>query len=221
MSSSCRWRVGVGLASCMLLVPSTCNFTCLPLIFSFPLLNRDLFLKGNATHFFASCFYESSSPKHQKVTLGSFWIFHKSAEIFASQGAPPVSTTPVANLPPVSTTPESELERKIYLYVNSTAQRCPNKIMKPFLITAFFHLPQVSTTQVVYLKLQIFERIRNGLWETDSWKNLKLKISWTCPFKLQIWSEKGELRSKKTFSFNFPGVKILLKYFSYKVVKIG
>jgi hypothetical protein len=26
-------------------------------------------------------------------------------EIFASQGAPPVSTTPVANLPPVSTTP--------------------------------------------------------------------------------------------------------------------
>ena len=29
----------------------------------------------------------------------------KFAEIFASQGAPPVSTTPVANLPAVSTTP--------------------------------------------------------------------------------------------------------------------
>jgi hypothetical protein len=28
----------------------------------------------------------------------------KFAEIFASQGAPPVSTTPVANLPPVSRT---------------------------------------------------------------------------------------------------------------------
>ncbi len=26
-------------------------------------------------------------------------------EIFASEGAPPLSTTPVANLPPVSTTP--------------------------------------------------------------------------------------------------------------------
>jgi hypothetical protein len=31
-------------------------------------------------------------------------FFKKFAEIFASQGEPPVSTTPVANLPPVSTT---------------------------------------------------------------------------------------------------------------------
>jgi hypothetical protein len=34
-----------------------------------------------------------------------FKFFRKFAEIFASQGAPPVSTTPVANLPPVSATP--------------------------------------------------------------------------------------------------------------------
>jgi hypothetical protein len=33
-----------------------------------------------------------------------FEFFRKFAEIFASQGAPPVSTTPVANLPPVSIT---------------------------------------------------------------------------------------------------------------------
>ncbi len=32
-------------------------------------------------------------------------FFQKFAEIFASQGAPPVSTTPVATLPPVSMTP--------------------------------------------------------------------------------------------------------------------
>jgi hypothetical protein len=31
-------------------------------------------------------------------------------EIFASQGAPPVLTTPVANLPPVSTTPAANFD---------------------------------------------------------------------------------------------------------------
>jgi hypothetical protein len=42
-------------------------------------------------------FHESFSPKPLKITLGSFRIFLNFAEIFASQGAPPVSTTPVAN----------------------------------------------------------------------------------------------------------------------------
>jgi hypothetical protein len=83
-------------------------------------------------------------------------------EIFASQGAPPVSTTPAANLPLVSTTPVAnfanslasvvdtggkfrrqnmktiagcrilkvKLKAKIYIYVNFTTQRCPNKIIK-------------------------------------------------------------------------------------------
>jgi hypothetical protein len=71
------------------------------------------------------------------------------------------------------------LKAKIYLYVNSTIQRCPNKIIKIFLILDFLYLPPVSTTLVVNLKLQIspriFEKIRNGpngiLWgrgETDS-----------------------------------------------------
>jgi hypothetical protein len=120
-------------------------------------------------------------------------FFQKFAKIFASQGAPPVSTTPVANfatssagvddaggkfatgvndtsskfvtsvndaggklptvsttpetnLPPVSTTPVANngnniglqlkvnLKEKIYLYVNSTTQRCPKEIMKTFQI---------------------------------------------------------------------------------------
>ncbi len=46
------------------------------------------------------------------------------------------------------------------------------------MIEDFFHLPLVSMTPVVYLELQIFEKIRNGpngilrgLGETDSWKN--------------------------------------------------
>jgi hypothetical protein len=71
------------------------------------------------------------------------------------------------------------LKAKIYIYVISTIQRCPNKIIKNFLITDFFHLPPVSKTPVVNLELRIspriFENIRTGpngilrgLGETDS-----------------------------------------------------
>jgi hypothetical protein len=44
-------------------------------------------------------FHESSSPKPLKKTLRTF--FRKFAEIFASHGPPPVSTTPGGNLKPV------------------------------------------------------------------------------------------------------------------------
>ena len=58
------------------------------------------------------------------------------------------------------------LKAKIYIYVNSTIQRCSNKIIKIFLIEDFFHLPPVSATPVVNLELRIspriFEKIRNG-----------------------------------------------------------
>jgi hypothetical protein len=58
------------------------------------------------------------------------------------------------------------LKAKIYIYVNSTTQRCPNKISKIFLLEGFFHLPPVSLTPVANLELRIspriFEKIRNG-----------------------------------------------------------
>ncbi len=58
------------------------------------------------------------------------------------------------------------LKAKVYIFVNSTIQRCPNKIIKIFLIEDIFHLPPVSTTPVVNLELRIFPRIfeknRNG-----------------------------------------------------------
>ncbi len=90
------------------------------------------------------------------------------------------------------------LKAKIYIYVKSTTQRCPNKIIKIFLLEDFFHLPPVSLTPVVHLEPRIspriFEKIRNGhngilrcLGETDSWKNQKSKISWHCPFKKVIF----------------------------------
>ncbi len=75
------------------------------------------------------------------------------------------------------------LKEKIYLYANSTTQRCPKEVMKTFLIEDFFQLPLVSVsdtgvndtgvndtgvdeTGVVHLELQIspqiFEKIWNG-----------------------------------------------------------
>ncbi len=51
------------------------------------------------------------------------------------------------------------LKAKIYIYVNSTTQRCPNKLIKIFLIEDFFHLPPVSLTPVVHLELRISPRI--------------------------------------------------------------
>jgi hypothetical protein len=54
--------------------------------------------RDSVTRFFASVFFhESPCPRPLKITLGSFRIFSKIGEIFVSQGAPPVSTTPVAN----------------------------------------------------------------------------------------------------------------------------
>ncbi len=82
----------------------------------------------------------------------------------------------------------------MYLYANSTTQRCPKEIIKIFLIEDFFHLPPVSTTPAANLELwispRIFENIRNGpngiirgLGETDSWRKPEAKILWHCPFK--------------------------------------
>jgi hypothetical protein len=66
-------------------------------------------LKGKVlTRFIASrVFHESVSPQPQSIPLGPFRIFSKirGDTVFTSHGAPPVSTTPVANLRPVSTTP--------------------------------------------------------------------------------------------------------------------
>jgi hypothetical protein len=67
-------------------------------------------VNGSAKRFFASGFYhESSSPKPLQITQGNFEFFQKFAEIFPRPDAPPVSTTPVANLPAVLTTPVSNL----------------------------------------------------------------------------------------------------------------
>jgi hypothetical protein len=58
------------------------------------------------------------------------------------------------------------LKAKVYIYVDSTTQRCPNKIIKIFQFEVFCHLPPVSPTPVVHLELRIspriFKKIQNG-----------------------------------------------------------
>jgi hypothetical protein len=107
-------------------------------------------------------------PSPRVFHLDRFEFFRKFAEIFASQGAPPVSTTNFSSifasvvdtggkfatgvndaggkLPPVSGCRHLKvnLKAKIYIYVNSFTQRCPNKIIKIFQLEGFFHLPPVS-----------------------------------------------------------------------------
>jgi hypothetical protein len=54
-------------------------------------------LKGKCHEIFCfRFFHESSSPKHPKITLGSFRI-RKFVKIFAGEGAPLISTTPAEN----------------------------------------------------------------------------------------------------------------------------
>ncbi len=73
------------------------------------------------------------------------------------------------------------LKAKIYIYVSSSTQSWPNKIIKIFLIEDFFHLPPVANLEL-RKSSRIFEKIRNGLngilWgsgKTDSWKEPEAK----------------------------------------------
>ncbi len=69
----------------------------------------------------------------------------------------------------------------------------PRQNLPPVSLIQVANLPQVSLIPVVYLDLwtspQLFEKIWNdpnvifqGSGEDNSWKNLKQKISWHCPF---------------------------------------
>ncbi len=74
-----------------------------------------------------------------------------------------------------------KLKEKIYLYFNSTTQRCPHKIIKTFLIEVFFYLPLVSTKLMVHLEPWISSQIVDtnvifrDLGKTDSWKKPKVE----------------------------------------------
>jgi hypothetical protein len=73
----------------------------------------DYILKGTVSRdFLLPVFFMHQFPPSPRVShYDRFEFFRKFAEIFASQSAPPVSTTPAANLPPVSTTPAANCHR--------------------------------------------------------------------------------------------------------------
>ncbi len=124
-------------------------------------------------------------PSPRVFHLDRFEFFRNFSEIFASQGAPPRYQ-------------RRELEGKNFIYVNSTTQRCPNKIIKIFQLEGFFHLPPVSLTPVTNLELRIspriIEKIRNGpngiirsLGEIDScWKLILAGHSWLFKIIFQL-----------------------------------
>ncbi len=108
-------------------------------------------------------------PQAPENALGSFQIFSKKihTEILASQGALLVSMTLVAigkfatgvnntgSKFSYRTAGVVDTSGKFAARVNDkfTTPRCPNKIIKTFLIEDFFLLPLVSMTPVVHLEL--------------------------------------------------------------------
>ena len=96
---------------------------------------------------------------------------------------------------------EVNSKAKIYIYVYSTTQRCPYKIIKILQLKGFFHLPLLPMTTMVHFELQIspqiYEKIWNGpngilrgLGETDSWKKPEVENHVT--LSLYRDSEKSE-----------------------------
>ncbi len=78
-----------------------------------PPCNLQYLSRDSDTRILTSGFLHGSvSPKPLIILLGPFIIFRKFAEIFAAQGAPPVSFTPVVYLPPVSLLPVAIWHRR-------------------------------------------------------------------------------------------------------------
>jgi hypothetical protein len=67
-------------------------------------------------------------PPNPKITVESFQIFRKFAEIFVSQGAPPVSTTPAPNFA-TGTTGVVDTGGKFATGVNDTGGKWDTQVL--------------------------------------------------------------------------------------------
>jgi hypothetical protein len=108
-------------------------------------------LKGTVSRdFLLLVFFMNQFPPHHRVFhLDRFEIFRKFAEIFASQGAPPVSTTPAAKLPPVPTTPVANLPPVSQIFTPFSLELLiPVANLPPVSTIPAANLPPVSTTPV-------------------------------------------------------------------------
>jgi hypothetical protein len=117
-----------------------------------------------------------NSRRYLQVKVCHWYINDTSGRFATGTGGVVDTLAPAVNLLPVSTTPVAKImetmsdclhlkvnfEEKIslflYLYVNSTTKRCPNKIIKTFLIEDFFHLPPVVDLELG-ISPRIFENI--------------------------------------------------------------
>ena len=123
-------------------------------------------IKGTVSRDFSLLvfFINQFPPSIWVYHYGHFEFFRKFAEIFASQGAPPVSTTPVANLPPVSAPPVANFSTifasvvdtggKFATGVNDTGGKFATGVndaggkLPPVSTTPAANLPPVSLTPV-------------------------------------------------------------------------
>ena len=184
---------------CMVLLnPKLCYASSLNSATPHPGTLLQLTVKGTVSRdFLLLVFFINQFPPSPRVFhLDRFEFFRKFAEIFADQGWPPVSTTPVANFATSFTsvvdTGGKQWEqyqaadtskwtwRQKFIYMLSLLSKgVPTKLLKFFWLKIFFICHRWSTTPVVNLELRIspriFEKIRNGpnrtLWgwgETDS-----------------------------------------------------
>ncbi len=120
--------------------------------------------KGTVSRdFLLLVFFMNQFPPSPRVFhKDHFKFFRKFAEIFASQGAPPVSTTPVANLPRVSASPVANFPTifasvdtggKFATGVNDTGGK---------FATGVNELPPVSTTPSVNKPLVLLTPVENN-----------------------------------------------------------
>ncbi len=118
------------------------------------------------------------SPSPRKLHLGHFKFFRKFTKIFASQGAPPVSTTrwQIYHW--------YEQHRRQILPHVPLVMLIPVAKLLPVSMILAANLPSVSTTPVVHLRIsqQSFGKILNGTYgvlrnmgETDSGKKPKVE----------------------------------------------
>jgi hypothetical protein len=119
-------------------------------------------LKGTMSRdFLLLVFFRNQFPPSPRVFHSDrFEFFRIFAEIFASQGAPPVSTTLVANLPPVSATPVANFPPFSPVLLIPVAN-LPLVSTKPAA-----NLPPVSTTPVA--NCHRYQRHRRQIMATTS-----------------------------------------------------
>ncbi len=106
-------------------------------------------LTGLSRDFLLLVFFSNQFPPSPRVSLlDRFEFVGKFAEIFASQGAPPVSTPTVAHfffqLPPVSTTPVVHLELRISPRIFEKIWNGPTGILRSLEETDSWKKPEVE-----------------------------------------------------------------------------